>query len=59
MNMNVIKELAVQRGVRPARLKKTELIRAIQAAENNVACYMTDQVDICGQASCLWRPTCR
>lgn len=59
MKMNDVKELAVQKGVRPARLKKEELIRAIQEAENNGACYMTNQVDICGQTTCLWRSDCR
>lgn len=58
MNLNHIKTLAVERGIRPARLKKTELVRAIQAAENNQACYMTNQVDRCGQEACLWRTSC-
>lgn len=59
MNMNQIKAFATRKGLRPGRQKKAELIRSIQAAENNPVCYMTDQVDNCGQTSCLWRPDCR
>jgi hypothetical protein len=36
----------------------TELIRAIQRAEGNKDCYMTDQVLTCGEKSCLWREVC-
>lgn len=59
MNMKDIKEIAAQKGLRAGRLKKEELVRAIQETENNVACYMTDQVDHCGQTACLWRADCR
>ncbi len=59
MNMKDIKEIAAQKGLRAGRLKKEELVRAIQETENNVACYMTDQVDSCGQVACLWRTDCR
>lgn len=59
MNMKDIKEIAAQKGLRAGRLKKEELIRVIQAAENNVTCFMTAQADSCGQTACLWRPDCR
>jgi len=59
MNLKEVKEFAEQKGVRPGRLKKAELIRSIQSAESNPTCYMTDQVDNCGEASCLWRADCR
>lgn len=58
MNIKEIKELAQQRGLRPGRLKKDELIRAIQEAEDSAPCYMTNQVDYCGQSDCLWRQDC-
>ena len=57
--MKDIKEIAAQKGLRAGRLKKEELVRAIQETENNVACYMTNQVDSCGQPACLWRADCR
>ena len=59
MNLKEVKKVAEQRGVRPGRHKKAELIRSIQAAENNPVCFMTDQADNCGQMSCLWRSDCR
>lgn len=58
MNMNEIKAFATQKGVRPGRQKKTELIRSIQSAENNPVCFITNQSDSCGEAACLWRPDC-
>lgn len=58
MNMNQIKEIARARGVNPGKLKKAELIRAIQAAEENPECFKTGQADSCGQPDCLWRSDC-
>ncbi len=59
MNMNEIKKIAAERGVRPGKLKKVDLVRAIQQAEGNPACFMTGFVNDCGQPTCLWRPDCR
>ncbi|OHB25632.1 MAG: SAP domain-containing protein [Desulfuromonadaceae bacterium GWC2_58_13] len=58
MNMDQIKAVAKERGVKPGRMKKTELIRAIQQAEGNNQCFVTGQADICGQPDCLWREDC-
>ncbi|MBW6510264.1 MAG: SAP domain-containing protein [Desulfuromonadales bacterium] len=58
MNMKEIKALAAQKGLRAGRLKKDELIRTIQKAENNNPCYMTNQVDQCREMTCLWRGDC-
>lgn len=59
MNMNQIKAIAAERGVRAGKLKKTDLIRAIQNAETNPECYMTGFVSDCGQEDCLWKEDCR
>ncbi|MFO7765208.1 MAG: SAP domain-containing protein [Pelovirga sp.] len=59
MNVKEIKKLAAQKGIAAARLRKKELIRAIQAAEQNPVCFMTDQAGNCGETSCLWRSDCR
>jgi hypothetical protein len=40
------------------RMKKIDLIRAIQKAENNIACYGTQRVDSCQEETCLWRSDC-
>lgn len=59
MKMNEIRVFATQKGLRPGRQTKTELIRTIQSAENNPVCFMTSQAENCGEASCLWRSDCR
>ncbi len=58
MKVNDIKEIARQRGINPAKLKKVDLVRAIQADEGNPACYMTGFKSECGQLKCLWRDDC-
>ena len=58
MKLEEIKEIARQLDVKPGKLKKAELVRAIQAAEGNDACFETGHASECGQAGCLWRPDC-
>jgi hypothetical protein len=58
MKMNDIKEIARQRGINPAKMKKVDLIRAIQADEGNNACCSTGVKNECGQDECLWRDDC-
>jgi hypothetical protein len=58
MKMNDLKEIAKQRGINPGKMKKTDLIRAIQADEGNEVCYSTGIKDKCGQDNCLWRDDC-
>lgn len=58
MKMNEIKEIAVDRGVRPGKLKKTDLVRSIQQAEGNPECFMTGILDQCEEDKCLWREDC-
>ncbi len=58
MKVNDIKEIARRRGISPAKLKKTDLVRAIQTNEGNAACFMTGYKEECGQLDCLWREDC-
>ncbi len=58
MNMTAIKEIARQHGIKTSRLKKTDLVRAIQQAEGNPTCFCTAFSDQCGQTDCLWRADC-
>jgi hypothetical protein len=58
MNFNEIRSKAKKLGINTYRMKKTDLIRAIQRAENNMDCFETDRVKYCGESSCLWRPDC-
>lgn len=41
MKIEQIKEIAKKRGVKTGKMKKGEIIRAIQEAEGNPACFDT------------------
>jgi len=58
MKLDEIREIARQRGLKPGKMKKGELIRAIQEAEGNPVCFATGSAAVCGQAECLWREDC-
>jgi hypothetical protein len=52
-----IKEIARKMGVKSGKMKKVELIRAIQKAEGNIPCFATRGHE-CDQINCLWREDC-
>ncbi len=58
MKLDQIKEIAKQHDIKAGKLKKTELVRAIQSAEGNEVCFETGKAAACGQADCLWRADC-
>ncbi|MEJ2201448.1 MAG: Rho termination factor N-terminal domain-containing protein [Desulfuromonadaceae bacterium] len=58
MKIEQIKAVAKEQGIKVGRLKKTELVHAIQQAEGNFPCFVTGQVESCGQQECLWREDC-
>ncbi|MBN2628382.1 MAG: Rho termination factor N-terminal domain-containing protein [Spirochaetales bacterium] len=57
MTVKEIKEIAKEKGVVPGKMKKDELIREIQTAEGNKACFGYEAA-VCGQDDCLWREDC-
>ncbi len=57
LSMTEIKDKAKNVGVNPGTMKKTELIRAIQSAEHNNACYGTTN-GTCQWTECCWRTDC-
>ena len=59
MKIQDIKDIAKKKGVNAGKMNKTDLIRAIQKAEGNDACFATASVQTCGQMSCLWRGDCK
>lgn len=59
MNMTEIKKYARGKGIDPGKMKKTELIRSIQAAENNPNCYASDRKLYCPETNCLWEKDCK
>ncbi len=58
MHMQSIRAIAQERGVKPGRLSKVDLIRTLQQHEGNAACFATDVDASCPQAECLWREDC-
>ena len=52
-----IKKIVVQRGINPKKMKKAEMIRAIQEQEGNFPCFET-AADYCDQDDCMWREDC-
>jgi hypothetical protein len=58
MTMDEIKAIAKNLGIKTGKMKKGELIRAIQIAEGNSACFPMSAGQPCDQAECLWRADC-
>jgi hypothetical protein len=59
MNIGEIKSIATERGIKAGRMKKEELIRAIQRAEGNRDCFGEAAHVHCGQTGCLWYGDCQ
>ena len=57
MNMVEIKEKATMLDIKPGKMKKTDLIRAIQKEEGNCECFGTAE-DFCDQDECCWQDDC-
>jgi len=58
MNMQEVREKASAYGIKAGKSKKLDLIKTIQTAEGNTACYGTALEGICDQLACLWRDDC-
>ena len=58
MTVSEIGAIAKRRGLKAGKLRKVDLVRAIQTAEGNPACFRTGESARCGQETCLWRADC-
>ncbi len=58
MKMQEIREIAKPLGIKTSRLSKINLVRAIQLAEGNFACFATATAGECDQLDCIWRGDC-
>ena len=58
MKLDEIKSIAKLHNIKMVKMKKSELVMAIQQAENNEICFESGKADSCGQHSCLWREDC-
>jgi hypothetical protein len=59
MNWVESRNYARSRGVNPGKMKKMNLIRAIQAAEGNPTCYGSERKAHCPETKCLWEFDCK
>jgi hypothetical protein len=59
MKLDEIKEIAKKHSIKVGKMKKAELIRAIQQAERNEPCFATGASSKCGQDACMWREDCK
>lgn len=58
MRIEEIRAIAAAQGIKPARLSKAELVRAIQRSEHNFDCFGKAASSYCDQYGCLWRHDC-
>jgi hypothetical protein len=58
MKIQEIQKIAKNMGINTFRMKKADIVRAIQRAENNMDCFYTYRVEYCGELLCLWREDC-
>ncbi len=58
MNMQEIKSIAKNHGVKPGKLSKVALVKTIQLAEGNFDCFATAYAGDCDQVQCIWREDC-
>jgi len=58
MKFNDVRKMAKGMDVNTYRMKKADIIHAIQHKENNIECYGTDRAEFCNEDSCIWRDDC-
>jgi hypothetical protein len=58
MKFNDVRKMAKDMNLNTYRMKKKDVIRAIQRLEGNPECYGTPTVAFCNEDSCLWRSDC-
>jgi len=58
MNMQEIRGIAKDMGIKSSRLTKVDLIHTIQASEGNFSCFASATHGECDQMKCIWRDDC-
>lgn len=58
MQMQEIRTIAKNFGIKTSRANKVELVRSIQVAEGNFNCFATAVNGVCDQTACVWRDDC-
>ncbi len=58
MQMQQIRTIAKDHGIKSGKITKISLIRKIQQVEGNYECFATNANSDCNQLACLWRDDC-
>lgn len=58
MNMQQVREVAKNFGIKTSRMSKEKLIQSIQLSEGNFSCFSTAVNAECDQTACIWRDDC-
>lgn len=58
MKIAEIQVIARDKGIKPGKLNKQDLIRTIQRQEGAFDCFGTAYDGVCDQMSCVWREDC-
>jgi hypothetical protein len=58
MNMQEVRGMAKEFGIKTSRMSKMNLIKAIQLSEGNFSCFASAVGGECDQQECAWRTDC-
>jgi len=58
MNMQEIRSIAKNHGIKTSKLTKAKLVQTIQLTEGNFSCFASAVEGNCDQLSCMWRDDC-
>ena len=58
MKMQLIRDIAQERGIKTGKMTKVNLVREIQKLEGSSTCFATDTSGNCDQDQCLWHDDC-
>jgi len=58
MKMQLIRDIAQDRGIKAGKMSKVNLVREIQRLEGSNTCFATDINGQCEQDQCLWHDDC-
>lgn len=58
MNMQEIRVIAKDHGIKTSRMTKLQLVQEIQRSEGNFPCFATPIDGECDQLNCIWRKDC-
>ena len=58
MNMQEVRGIAKEYGIKTSRMTKADLIKEIQLSEGNFNCFASAVDGVCDQSDCIWREDC-